>query len=153
MRSNHARIALVLAASIAAVCTSACKKSADDEHRRASRTELREQRTAPPEPHVIGERNDYFATVRREQLQLRARLQEEIGAIDRKLAEMKVELRDGGYVVDPRSRNAARIKELIERRTQLEEDIATVERADERGWDELKGTIEKDLGERPRGRI
>ncbi len=28
-----------------------------------------------------------------------------------------------------------------------------LERADERGWDELKATIERDIGNRPRGKI
>ncbi len=153
MRSNRACFALGLVATIATVCTGACKKTAETQRREAAETELRSG-PAEVEKHVLGEKDDIFTTVRREQLDLRARLQREIDELDRKLADLKVELRDGGYVVDPKAKHAARVKELVERRDQLHEDMLTVERADEHDWDEIKATIERDLGEpRTRGRI
>lgn len=155
MRSKNVSLALVLALATSAVCTTACKKSAETERADAGVAQLRSaRRTTEPRERVIGEKDDYLATVRREQLDLRARLQREIDQIDRKLAAMKVELRDGGPVIDPRAKNAAQIRQLVDRRARLQEDMTTVERADERGWDELKATIERDLDEsRPRGHI
>ena len=146
MRSNNAMFAVVLGAGVAALCTSACKKSPEVEHR-ASEAELRSALTEPPRTRVADDRNGYFATVRREQLQLRARIQDDIADIDQNLAALKVERRDGRYVFDREAKNAARIKQLLERRSRLYEHALTVERADERGWDDLKATVEQDLRE------
>jgi len=143
MRSNHALLAVVLCAGGAALCTSACKKTPEDRER-ASRAQLRSA-SMEPQTQVIGEENDHFATVRREQLRLRARLHDQIADVDEELAALKVERRDGRYVVDPMARSAARTKRLLEQRRRLEEHAMTVERADERGWDDLKATVERDL--------
>ena len=143
MRSNHALLAVVLCAGGAALCTSACKKT-PDERGRASQVQLRSA-TIGPHTQIIGGENDHFATVRREQLQIRARLEAEIADIDEELVALRVERRDGRYVVDPMAKSAARTKQLLEHRRRLEEHAATVERADERGWDELKATVERDL--------
>ncbi|HVH47191.1 MAG TPA: hypothetical protein VM925_32860 [Labilithrix sp.] len=155
MRWNPTLSSLALGAAVLAACIGACKKSPETEQREAAEAELRsaEAPATPPKP-LVDEKNAYLAVVRREQLELRAHLQEDIDDIDKKLAELKVDARDGGFLVDPTSKNAVRIRALLERRSQLEQDAATVERADERGWDELKATIEKDLARnRPRGRI
>lgn len=143
MHSNNAPRAVLLGAAIATVCSGACRK--DTEGKKAGAAELRsatETRTQGSDGKA-----EYLVTVRREQLELRGRLQRDIDDVDRKLAELKVELRDGGSMADPKSKRAGRLKELVERRTQLEEHAATLERADERDWDEVKATIEKDVRE------
>ncbi len=145
MRSNKAVVAVVLGASVAALCTSACKKASDETHRRpGSEANIHSARVVPPTESAAS-KNDFFATVRREQLQLRARIQEDIAEVDARLAELGVGRRNGQYVIDPNAKNAARVRELLARRHRLEEHAATVERADERGWDELKATVEQDL--------
>ena len=98
----------------------------------------------------LDETHDYLATVRREQLALRARVQEEVDAIDQKLLALTIDARkgtgmEGGVVVDPRSKDAARIRALLQRRETLTSDMSVLERADERAWDEVKANIEQDL--------
>jgi len=137
---------VLAAAAAGVVCTSACKKGSDTERAEAGMTQLRSGRaTTEPRERVIGENGDYFASVRREQLELRARLEQAIEATERELRALNVELDDAGPAAGPRSKNAARIKGLLERRARLKDDVTTVERADERGWDELKRAIERDL--------
>jgi hypothetical protein len=101
--------------------------------------------TAPVEDPAavrIARHDGYSATVQREQLELRGRLREDIQAIDAELAT-----RHG-------TSTRAEITRLLARRSLLEEDVGTLDRADERGWDELKATIENDLdGARPDDRI
>ncbi|MBN9160561.1 MAG: hypothetical protein BGO98_14730 [Myxococcales bacterium 68-20] len=159
MRSNHGVRVLVLGAGVAALCIGACKKSAEEaERKEASTTELRSARDRDRieklETTVIDEKNDPVAVVRREQLDLRAQLQTEIAAIDGRIAELKVELYEGGYVRGARAKTKARIEALAERRMQLQHDIVMIERADEHGWNDLKVMIEKDLENgRPRERL
>lgn len=79
---------------------------------------------------VVDENTARLAEVRREQLALRARLEERIAILDKLVA---------------RSKSPATTKALLERRGRLEEDLTTLDRADERGWYELKTTIESHL--------
>jgi hypothetical protein len=154
MRFGDRLLLLLLGATTAAFLTGACKKSAETKQE-ASEVELYSaQRSTEANRKVVDEKNARFAVVRREQLELRARLQEQIDEIDRKLAALKVEFRNGGYVPDPRSRGTTKIDELLERRRQLEDDASVVERADEHGWDDVKVPIENHLkSARLRGRI
>ncbi len=165
MRSNHGVRVLVLGAGVAALCIGACKKPAEEaERKEASTTELRSardhdrdrdrKRIRKLETTVIDEEHDAVAVVRREQLDLRAQLQTEIAAIDGRIAELKVELYEGGYLRESRAKAKARIEALAERRMQLQHDVVMIERADEHGWNDLKATIEKDLKDgRPRERL
>ena len=130
----------------------------ETERKEASTTELRSARELEKleklETTVIDEKNDPVAVVRREQLELRALLERDIAAIDGRIAELKVELYEGGYLREPRAKTTARIEALAERRMQLQHDIVLIERADEHGWSDLKAMIEKDLKNgRPRGRL
>ena len=147
MRSNNALLAVGIGAAVAALCTSACKKAPEPGKQGAAEAELRSARVTEPQTQVIAENNP-FATVRREQLQLRARIQDDIRDIDGRLAALDVQQRDGRFVVDPKSRSSARVKALLDRRSRLREHATTVDRADEHGWDELKATVEKDLAPR-----
>jgi hypothetical protein len=141
-------LAVVFATTVAAVCTGGCNKSAETKRKEVAEAELR---SAEARRHVLDEKTDYFAAVRREQLDLRARIQEEIDGIDKKLAALEVDFRDGGWA--PKTKNPPKVAELLERRKQLEEDAAVVERADEKDWDVIKAQVEKDLRpDRPGGR-
>jgi hypothetical protein len=155
MRSNNKVLVLALGTALAAVCTGACKKSSETEKREADQAAVRAaEKTNDGRKEAIDQRNDYLAAVRREQLDLRSRLQEELDDIDKKLADLKTEFhKDGGYQVDPRSKDAAKIRALLQRRSVLESDVNLVERSDERGWDETKANIERDLGGKTRGKI
>ena len=152
MRSNNGILVVVLGTLAAALCTGACKKSSEMEREESSRAELHSaQRTVEVRKDAFDEKNDWFAAVRREQLELRARLQEDVDDIDTKLAWLKVDFhKDRGYVFDSKSKDAKKIQQLIDRRQKLAADINIVDRSDERGWDEIKATIERDLG---RGKI
>ncbi|MDF2695873.1 MAG: hypothetical protein K0S65_4256 [Labilithrix sp.] len=151
MRSKNRVGVLVFGTAIAAVCTGACNKSAETKRKEVSEAELR---SAEAERHVLDEKHDYFAAIRREQLDLRARVQEDIDELDKQLASLKVEFRDGGWTPDRPSKNSAKITELLEHRKRLEEDATAVERADDKNWETVKAAVEKDLiSHRPGGRI
>jgi hypothetical protein len=146
---------LLFGAAFAALCTNACQKSPAPERKETDRTEVRSgEMTSEPRPkEEITQKNDYLETVRREQLVLRGRLQEDIDDIDKKLVAYHETLAsDGSFVVDPRSKEAQQVQELLRRRALLEADVNLIQRSDERGWDEVKAAIEKDLESRPRGK-
>lgn len=156
MRGKTKALALVLGAVLAALCTNACKKSAETERTEADKTELRSaEQVTEARKEAAGEKNDYLAAVRREQLELRGRLQEEIDDLDKKLMDLKVDTKkkDGSLWIDSRSKDAPKIRAFLQRRQQLESDLVQVERSDERGWDFLKATVERDLNAKPRDRI
>jgi len=136
---------LFASVTVAALCTNACKKSSEEEKREVGQAEIHSAEMT--QPKALDEKNQYLVAVRREQLELRAHVQEDIDQIDRKLVEMKVEpKRDGsGYSFDTSSTNTTEITELLQRRQVLETDMATIEKSDERGWDETKANIERHL--------
>lgn len=73
-------------------------------------------------------KNDYLQAVRREQLQLEAKIDDALAGIDRRLGTR------------PAERQA-----LLARRSRLAADKRLIGKSDERGWDELKAEIERDL--------
>lgn len=73
-------------------------------------------------------KDDYLQAVRREQLQLEAKIDDALAGIDRRLGTR------------PGERQA-----LLERRSRLAADKRLIGKSDERGWDELKAEIERDL--------
>lgn len=130
------KIIAILAVATAAICATGCKKATDDKPgvTHTTSAELPSNTTvAPPEPA----KDDYLATVHREQLALSARIDDHLGTIDRQVSD----LRRAGRMGTPEA------QELLARRQTLEADSAVVARSDERGWDELKATVEHDLGE------
>ncbi len=147
MHSMNKKMIVLALGAVATVCTAACNKSSDTERKEADKAEVRaEEKTTEVRKEAAQERNEYLTTVRREQLDLRGRLQGEIDDIDKKLLDLKVDMRkDGGALFDSKSKDAKRIQELIARRERLVADANLVDRADERGWDETKATVEKDL--------
>ncbi|MBX3216464.1 MAG: hypothetical protein KF850_30790 [Labilithrix sp.] len=127
----------------------ACRRSAEGERGEVGRAELRAaQRPVEIETRVIDEVHDRVAIVRREQLELRARLRAEVAEVDRELAGLHAESARIGETT-----NDARLDALLERRRQLLDAVARIERSDEHGWEELKARIEADLAPARRGRI
>jgi hypothetical protein len=155
MRGKNGALALVLGTAVAALCTNGCKKSAEQERKEYQQTELHSaEKINEAEKKALDDNGDYFTAVRREQLDLRARIQEEIDDIDKKLADLKVDAKkDGGFVVDPRSKDAAKIRTLLQRRAKLQAHMSAVEHSDERGWDLLRANVERDLAAKPGGKI
>src|SRR5687767_4296954 len=84
----------------------ACRKSAETERGEAERAAARaEERRTTTQKEAIDEHNDWLAAVRREQLDLRGELQEEIDRIDKQLADLRVDLHtDGTYAMDAKDR-------------------------------------------------
>jgi hypothetical protein len=152
----HSKALAVVTLAIAAVSTAGCRKSSERERREAERAAERvEEKSDKAVREAIEETNDYLAAVRREQLDLRGRLQDEIDWIDKKLLGLKVELReDGTYAVDPNAKEADKINQLVRRRQLLDADVRAVEESDPRNWTMVKTRVEKDIGPRRlRGRI
>ena len=121
----------ILALAFAALCTTACNKDKPEVSTTtttSSEIELSTQPQAAP-------KDDYLATVRREQLVLRSRIDDELRALDRQLLTT---------TLDAKSREA-----LLEKRETLRADASVIDHADERGWDELKAVVEHDLEGQP----
>jgi hypothetical protein len=130
-----------LALAIAAVCTTACHKDKPEvgtTQTTSSEIDLAPPATTPSVPPVQP-KDDYLSAVRREQIVLRGRIDEELRSIDRQLGELR---QSPGR--DPRM-----VQELTQKRETLEADATVVDRADERGWDELKAVVEHDLEGQP----
>ena len=150
MISRFARSAVFVIASVsvAAFCTSACKKSSEEEKREVGQAETHSaELTQKAQAQAIDEKNQWLAAVRREQLELKAHVQEDVDKIDKRLMELKVEAKkDGsGYDFDPKSNDLKEINDLLQKRKVLETDMSTIDRSDERGWDETKANIERHL--------
>lgn len=148
--------ALALVAAVAAVCT-ACKNPSRTDGRAAKAREV--VQSADMRVRTIDETNDYVVIVRREQLALRARLHERIAEIDTALAGLRVAPHEPRRAVargrvDGETTEAKRIETLVRSREVLKADLVTLELADERGWEEIKAGIERDLEvHAPRGSI
>jgi hypothetical protein len=150
MISRFARstVLVIASVSVAAFCTSACKKSSEEEKREVGQAETHSAEvTQKAQAQAIDEKNQWLAAVRREQLELKAHVQDDIDKIDKRLMDLKVELKkDGtGYDYDPKSPEAKEVTTLLEKRQVLATDMTTIERSDERGWDETKANIERHL--------
>lgn len=129
----------ILALCVTAISATACKKDKPEPvgttTTTSSEIELGTQPAAPAAPAP----DSYLATVRREQLVLRGRIDDELRAIDRQLVTQK-----GAANKDPKT-----IHDLEEKRLTLSADAEVLDRSDERGWDELKAVVEHDLEGQP----
>lgn len=139
--------ALALVAAVAAVCT-ACKRPSETDGRGAKAGEVGP--STGVRERTIDESNDYVVVVRREQLALRARLHERIAEIDTALAGLRVAPHEPRRAVArgrvaSETTEAERIEALVRSREVLKADLLTLELADDRGWDEIKASIERDL--------
>ncbi|MFO0743313.1 MAG: hypothetical protein U0270_46005 [Labilithrix sp.] len=121
----------ILALAFAALCTTACNKDKPE----VSTTTTTSSEIEPSAQPQAAPKDDYLATVRREQLVLRSRIDDELRALDRQLLTT---------TLDAKSREA-----LLEKRETLRADASVIDHADERGWDELKAVVEHDLEGQP----
>ena len=131
----------IVALAIGAICTGGCNKDkpADVATTQTTSSEI-VLGTQPAAARATEPRkDDYRATVRREQLILRSRLDDEIMSIDRQLNVLR----------RAPERDQKAINDLVTKRQTLEADANVVDRSDERGWDELKAVVEHDLEGEP----
>lgn len=149
-------IVLALALGISTIATAACKKSPETERKEAERAAQKaDEKMREARAEALDERNDYLAAIRREQIDYREKLHETLDDIDRDLANLKVDIdRDGVAHYDERGKDAAKAKDLLDRRATIRADIDALESSTERDWDVVKARIDQHLGDRPRrGRI
>ena len=134
-----------------------CRKSAESERKEAAEAvERADEVTRKAHSQAIDEHNEYLAAVRREQIDYRERLHEELDAVDRKLNDLHVDItRDGLVHYDEKRADSAKVKELVDRRVMLRTDIDALESSTEKDWDTVRAKLDADLGDRPvrRGRI
>jgi len=131
----------IVAIAIGAICTTACNKDkpADVSTTQTTSSDI-DLGTRPAAAQATEpQKDDYRATVRREQLILRSRLDDEMMSIDRQLNVLR----------RAPERDQKAIDDLVTQRQTLEADANVVDRSDERGWDELKAVVEHDLEGQP----
>lgn len=144
---------------VAALCVAVtgCRKSVETEHKEAvEAAEHAQEKSAKAHSEALDERNDYLAAIRREQIDYRERIHEELDDIDHKLADLRVDIgRDGIVRYDEKRADAAKVKELVDRRVVLRTDADALESSSDKDWDAVKAKLDADLGDRPlrRGRI
>lgn len=142
---------LILGVALIGIAATGCKKSVETERKEAveAADDMREK-TAAARDKAIDERNDYLAAIKREQLDYRERIHDELDDIDRKLTDMRVDIgRDGIVHYDERRGDAAKVKELVDRRVLLRTDADALDSATEKDWDSVKAKLDADLGDRP----
>ena len=148
------KLILAVAITVAAV---GCRKSAESERKEAAEAvERADEVTRKAHSQAIDEHNEYLAAVRREQLDYRERLHDELDDVDRKLNDLRVEItRDGIVHYDDKRADSAKVKELVDRRIILRTDIDALESSTDKDWDTVRAKLDADLGERKtrRGRI
>jgi len=130
-------ISAVMVAALCASLTLGCNKASEKTSTTETTSAEIDLGTAPTAP--TAPKDDYLATIRREQLVLRGHLEEAIAGLDHEIGDLQ-------KAPHP---NSAAIRELTRRRQTLEADALVVDRSDERGWDELKATVEHDLEGEP----
>lgn len=135
MRTNLGILALCVAAISVTGCKNDKPEPVGTTTTTSSEIELGTQQPAAPAPAPDG----YLATVRREQLVLRSRVDDELRLIDRQLVEQR----------QAASKDPKAIHDLETKRLTLSADSQVLDRSDERGWDELKAVIEHDLEGQP----
>lgn len=148
---------LILGVALVGVATGGCKKSVEAERKEAiEASEDAREKFAKAHEKAVDEHNDYLAAIRREQIDYRQRIHEELDDIDRKLTDMRADIgRDGVVRYDEKRGDAAKVKELVDRRVLLRTDADALDSATEKDWDTVKAKLDADLGDRPlrRGRI
>lgn len=137
-----------------AISTVGCSRSDDRgatpaETDRASTVELTSAEV-PPAP-ATATASSYRSVVEGERRALRSRVDEAVGNIDRILVERSGDRRSVPFntpgSMAPTLRASGDVDRLVDRRAALADHARSLDSADERGWDELKATIERDLVE------
>lgn len=157
------KLLVVLALAVSAF---GCRKSAEQERDEAARAAAEADKTAMDESRratdkvnkktleAMDERNDFLSAVRREQLDLRGQLQDELDEIDKKLMDYRIEHGKGGEMIIPADvKDRDKIDALVKRRAVLRADADAIESATPETWERVKEQVDKDLGARRRGKI
>ena len=98
---------------------------------------------------AVDETNDWLAAIRREQIDYRERIHDELDDIDRKLTDARADIgRDGIVRYDERRADADKVKELVDRRVLLRTDADALESSTEKDWETVKAKLDADLGNR-----
>lgn len=128
------------------IAATGCRKSVETERKEAVEAAQRaDEKTAKARSEAIDERSDYTAAIKREQLDYRARLHDELDDVDRKLVDLHAEPgRDG--LVHYVGKDTEKVNELVSRRTILRTDLDALESSTERDWETVKTKLDADLG-------
>jgi len=148
---------LILGVAMIGIAATGCRKSVETERKEAvEAAQNADDKTAKARAEAIDERNEYLAAVRREQLDYRERLHDQLDDVDHKLTDLHADIgRDGIVHYDEHGKDAAKVKELVDRRTYLRTDIDALESSTEKDWEQVKARLDADLGDKVfrRGRI
>lgn len=148
---------LILGVATICIAVTGCKKSVETERKEANlAAENAQEKSAKAHREALDERNDYLAAIRREQIDYRERIHDELDDIDHELADLRVDIgRDGIVHYDEKRADVAKVKELVDRRVLLRTDADALESTTDKDWDTVKAKLDADLGDRPlrRGRI
>jgi hypothetical protein len=151
---NTTKLMLAVAITVATV---GCHKSAETERKEAvEAAERAQEKSAKAHNEAVDERNDYLAAIRREQIDFRERINDELDDIDRKLTDYRADIgRDGIVRYDEHRADASKVKELVDRRVLLRTDLDALESSTDKDWETVKAKLDTDLGNRVfrRGRI
>jgi hypothetical protein len=157
MKTTKLILGVALIGIAAPITTIGCKKSVETERKEsAEATEEAREKFAKAHEKAVDERNDYLAAIRREQIDYRERIHDELDDIDRKLTDLRVDIgRDGIVRYDDKRTDATKVKELVDRRVLLRTDADVLDSSTEKDWETVKAKLEADLGapKTRRGRI
>ena len=79
----------------------------------------------------------------------RERIHDELDDIDRKLTDYRADIgRDGIVRYDEKRADAAKVKELVDRRVLLRTDLDALESSTDKDWETVKAKLDSDLGNR-----
>jgi vacuolar-type H+-ATPase subunit H len=150
-----------LSAALAMALVLGCQKSAEQQQREAERAAAEaeqktnkaaqeaNQKSTEAQQKAAKETQDFLATAQREQADYRSKVSDELRSVDKRLADLKVDLanKDGGVTYDKSSKNAQEIQRLLARREILMRDMDVINRTQPRDWPSVKSKIDQDLRE------
>jgi hypothetical protein len=150
-----------LTAALAMSLVFGCQKSAEQKEREAEKATTEAQKTTSKAAQEANEKageaqqkatketQEFLATVNREEADYRAKITDELHRVDKRLADLKVDMtnKEGGVTYDKSSKNAQEIEKLLARRDALLKDMDTINRTQPRDWPTVKARIDRDLRE------
>lgn len=137
----HASLNWAGALALVALCSGACKKSAERQIAADERVDETEDDRQREQARTAS--REHLAAIRLEQLDLRRRLQQAVADIDRDLLTLDVDPKE---TIEPTTEAGRRARDLVDHRRRLGSDIGAIERSDERDWEIVKREVEADLG-------
>lgn len=157
---------MLLAILAVGAADAACKKSYESERREAAEATAKaekeareaqqvtitsgtyepnaEEKANEAEDEALRQQAEAIATLRREQLDYRGRLQKEIDELDRTIADVRQTI-EGTNGKKSTAKDEAKASGLLKRRELLRSDIDAIDRSTSDDWPATKGRIDKDL--------